>query len=145
MLQPDIYSFLNEGQIFGFNNNSKESDIVNKLGKPDEIEDYDNKGKYLHYDNLRFLITDKELSGIALFVMSSNVSYEIKVEDDVFVLNKNTPLTELLHLLNKIGLKWHIPYEQSKLDYLLVEIQSGVKIYYYLENNYLERITRSAM
>ena len=145
MLHIDIQAFLKKGQLLDLDRNTTENVIVNKLGKPDEIEDYGSKGKYLHYSNLRLLLSEGELSGVALFFMNSEASFEVRIDEDVFTINKSTPLTELLHVLNKTGLRWHIPYEHSKLDYLLVEVQSGVKIYYYLENNYLERITKSIL
>lgn len=142
MLQLDVQKFLKEGYLFDAAEIGTEELAIGKLGKPDEIEDYDDKGKYLHYDNVRLLFYENRLGGIAMFFMNHESAFEINIDDEVFMLQKSMPLTSLLHMLNKIGLIWTIPYEKSKLDYLLVEVQSGVKIYYYLENNRLERITR---
>jgi hypothetical protein len=142
-MQLDIIKFLKEGQLFEIREIETEDLTVKKLGKPDEIEDYGKKGKFFHYHNLRLSFFEDKLDGIAVFFRNSERTFEINVDDDVFVIGKNMPLTSMLHLLNTIGLKWTIQYEQSKLDYLLVEIQTGVKIYYNLENDHLERITKS--
>lgn len=143
MLKIDIQKFLKEGQLFPMNEIRTEDMVLNKLGKPDDVEDYGNTGRYLHYNNLRFLFSGNELSSIAIFFLNYETSFEINIDDQVFVVQKNIPLTSLLRMLNEMGLKWSVPYEQSKLDYLMVEIESGVKIYYYLENDRLERIVKT--
>jgi hypothetical protein len=142
MMQLNIRNFLEKGQLFDFNEIGTEKLLVARLGEPDDVEDYGDKGKYLHYKNLRFLFLQDSLDGIAIFFMNHETAFEVNIDNEVFIVHSGMPLTSLLHMLNKINLKWTIPYEQSKLDYLLIEIKSGVKIYYYFENNLLERITK---
>lgn len=143
MLQLNIQKFLREGQLFPMDEIRTEDLVLNKLGKPDDVEDYGSKGRYLHYNNLRFLFSGNELASIAIFFMNYETSFEINIDDEVFVLQRDMPLTSLLRMLNEISLRWSISYEQSKLDYLMVEIESGVKIYYYLENDRLERMIKT--
>lgn len=142
-MQVDIYTFLKEGRFLNFDGKTKEAGIVKEVGMPEEIEDYGRKGKYLHYHNLRFSLFEDSLVSIDLFFMGYSAEYTLTVEDDNVVICSDTPLIKIIDSLNKLGLKWSIPYESARLDYLLVEVASGVKIYFFLENGQINRISRS--
>jgi hypothetical protein len=142
MVQLDISIFFREGKLFDFDQNTKEIDIIQKLGNPSEVEEYGENGKYLHYDDLRFLILQGYLHSIDLFFMGNTNEYEIKIDNDIVAINSKISIIKILDILNKLGLKWNIIYESSKLDYLLTEVVSGVKIFYYFENGKIERISK---
>lgn len=137
----DIKEFISKGEIFGFNRQTLENNIIEKLGKCPEIEDYGNKGKFLHYDNLRLSINEGRLDGIDLFLMNSDKSYECFVDNEVISISENVSLLKMLGFLNLFQIKWNIPYAKSTLDYLLIELDSGVNIFYYYEEEKIERIS----
>jgi len=139
----DLDLFFEKGTLFNFNIETTENDVINLCGEPDEIEDYGKKGKYFHYDNLRFLFSHSQLGGIDLFFFNSDFSFKKTVGEDVFIIDKNIELVTILLLLNNYNLKWNIPYEKSLQDYLLLETSSELKIYYYFYNCKIERISRS--
>jgi len=130
------------GENLPFNAETNETDIINRLGQPSEIEEYGKFGRFLHYDNLRFSTFNKNLTGIDLFLINSNKSYEFPYDEDIFVINNKTPLLQILFLFNRIGLEWNIPYNNSKHDYLVIENGSNLKVFYYYEKMVLERISR---
>lgn len=127
----NIKAFISKGEIFGFNRQTLEKDIIEKLGKYPEIEDYGDKGKFLHYGNLRLSINEGKLDGIDLFLMNSNKNYECFIDNEVISINENVSLLKMLGFLNLFQIKWDIPYAKSILDYLLIELDSGVNIFYY--------------
>lgn len=143
MTNLNIQNFLKAGQLFDLNATETEESTIARLGKADEIEDYGDNGKFYHYDNARLQFLEGKLIGISMFFMNYDTAFEVNVDDEIFIIQKNMLLTRLIHLLNKLGLSWQIPYEQSRLDYLMLEVESGIKVYFYLENNRLERITKS--
>ena len=134
----NVETFLKEGTMSNFNESTTESNIVALLGVPDEIEEYGNRTKYLHYKGLRFSIFENYLNGVTVFFYD----YKIILEGEVIHINENTPLISFLDLLNKLSLKWQIPYENSKLDYLSIITSKGVNIYYYFENGKLIKMNR---
>lgn len=139
----NIVQFLKEKQTFGFNNKTTKDEIIKKFGENFELEDYGSKGCYLHYDNFRFSIFNEQLHGIDLF-FSNNIScFECSVSEQKFLINNNTTLLNILNLLNLLKLKWDIPFVKSNLDYLFIELYSGVYIIYYYEDEKLQRIGAS--
>ena len=64
------------------------------------------------------------------------------IGNDVLSISSRSSLSKILDYLNQMNLRWEIPYEKSKLDYLVIEIQSGITVYYYLYTSKLERISR---
>jgi len=143
MQTVDLLPFFIKGNLFDFDENTSEKRIIEVLGPPDEIEDYSGKGKFFHYNNLRFFLSENRLNGISIFFINSEEGYEVKVDEETFHINKNISLVKILQLLNQLELTWIIPYEQSKLDYLLVEVEKNLKIFYYFDGDCLERISKS--
>jgi hypothetical protein len=140
MVEYDFNEFLRTGKLLDFDQNTTEISIVDKLGNPEDVEDYGNQGKYLHYSNLRLSISHGFLDRITIFFMNYSNQLELKINAEKIIINKNTPISRFLNSLNELKLRWNIPYESSKLDYVLIEVMPCIKIYYYLENGKLERI-----
>ena len=138
MIHLDIETFMVKGQLFGFNKETTETEVTERLGKGFEVEDYGKNGKYLHYENLRFSFSQERLTGMDVFLINSDKTYECNTPDGIVMINKTTSLLKMLSALNSLGLKWEIPYAKSKLDYLLIEISSGLKIFYYFEKEVLD-------
>jgi hypothetical protein len=134
----DIKTFLLTGEIYGLNKGITEEDAIQKIGKIFEVEDYGSKGKYLHYDNLRLSISNGELTGMDLYLKNSEESYECNVLGETIAINKNTSLLKMLNILNQLELRWEISYMKSRLDYLQLEISSGVNIFFYFEKEIIE-------
>lgn len=142
-LSFDFETFLKKGNFHNFNAATTEEDVANAFGNPDEIEDYDQKGRYFHYGSFRFLFSQKKLRGIDLLFFNSDFNLSLFVEEDTFIIDKNIELPAFLLLLNKYKLRWNIPYDRSLQDYLLLETSSGICIYYYFYNSKIERISCS--
>ena len=113
------------------------------VGPPSEVEDYGKKGKFLHYDFLRFGIIDRHLCDVSFFFYNTTASFSLTSDDRTYVIEKCTPLTSMLALLNEWGVNWEIPYQESNLDYSVVKVSNGIRIYYYLYDDSLERISKS--
>jgi hypothetical protein len=143
MQQLDFYQFLRNGLLTGLSVGCKESEIFKLLGHPAEIEDYGRKGKYLHYDYLRFGLTDDCLSDITYFFYNTKAHFKIQSGEEIYQINESTPLTRVLNLLNEWEVPWEIPFQESNLDYAVVKLGNGNKIYYYLYTSKLERISRN--
>lgn len=141
-MEVDIKRFIEKGELYGFTSNTNEEQVVSLLGQPDEVEEYLNKGKFLHYENVRFSLTKDRLNSIDIFLFATENEYLIKKDEDDFVLNANTSFASLLCLVNALNVPWEIPYAKSNMDYLLLELSSGVTIYYYYHNEKVERISR---
>jgi hypothetical protein len=140
MAEDDFNEFFRTGKLLEFGQNTTADWIVDKLGNPEEVEEYGNKGRYLHYGNLRLSITNGFLDRVTIFFMNYSDQYELRIGEEKITINKNTPICSILKTLNQLNLRWNIPYESSKLDYALIEVLPCIKIYYYLENGMLERI-----
>lgn len=143
MPQFDFYQFLRNGQMAGLTIGSKEADVINLLGQPIEIEDYGSKGRFLHYDYLRFGINDGYLFDVTYFFYNTQACFLIQLEEETYQIRDATPLTTVLSLLNEWKVLWEIPFQESNLDYALVKLNNGIKIYYHLYTNKLERISRN--
>ena len=143
MQQLNFYQFLRNGLLTGLSGSFNESDIIKQFGQPTEIEDYAKKGKYLHYDYLRIGLIDDCLFDITYFFYNTNAHFTIQSGEETYQINESTPLTLVLNLLNEWKVPWEIPFQESNLDYAVVKLGNGNKIYYYLYNNKLERITRN--
>jgi hypothetical protein len=113
------------------------------MGPNTEIEDYGKNAKFLRYDYLRFGITEGHLSDITFFFYNTTVSFSLTSDDSTYAIEKCTPLTSMIALLNEWGLGWEIPYQVSKLDYAVVKVSNGIRIYYYLHDNSLESLSKS--
>jgi len=138
MPQLDFYQFLRSGQMEGLTIGSKETDVINLLGQPTEIEDYGRKGRFLHYDYLRFGINDGYLSDVTYFFYNTEACFSIQLEEETYQIKDATPLTTVLSLLNECKVSWEIPFQESNLDYALVKLKNGIKIYYQLYTNKLD-------
>jgi len=143
MPQPDFYQFLLNEQMTELTIGFKETDVTSLLGQPSEIEDYGKKGKFLHYDYLRFFINDGNLFDITYFFYNTQASFTIQTEEKKYEINDSTPLTAILSLLNEQQVSWEIPFQESNLDYAVVKLNNGIKIYFHLGSNRLERISRN--
>ena len=142
MVSFDFTRFLRSGQLLDFSEISTEENIIEELGPPEYIEDYENAGKFLHYGDLRFAIRHGLLTSIEVFFLGGGNRYELYIGNDVLSISSRSSLSKILDYLNQMNLRWEIPYEKSKLDYLVIEIQSGITVYYYLYTSKLERISR---
>ena len=142
MVNFNIERYLKFGSVYEFTNQTSENEIYSILGKPSEIEDYGKNGRFLHYENLRLTITNDRLKVADLFLMNSDVNYTLGQDGEVLQINRKTSLLKILYFFNNSSLKWHIPFDKFKLDYLLVEVSSGLSIFYYYGTEELERISR---
>ena len=141
----DIQMFLTKGKFFNFFKESTIKNVIELLGNTYEIEDYGNGGKYFHYENLRLFFLNDKLSGIDIFLFNSNKTYECLLETNKFEISENTSLLKFIQFLNLLKIKWVIDSENSNLDYLLLRISiSAVTIYFYFEEEKIERISLSS-
>ena len=54
------------------------------------------------------------------------------------MIEKTTPMTSVLALLNVLKLQWEIPYRDSSLDYAVAKLSNGITIIYHLDSNQME-------
>lgn len=140
----DFEKFIKHGSILGFSENSEESAIIEILGNPSEIESYTNGGKYLHYENVRFSFFQNYLNGITLSFYKNSINIvQCSSGNEIFSVNENTSLIEMIALLNKFKIRWEISYEKSKLDYLQITTSSSIEIYYYYYDSKLVKINKT--
>lgn len=145
MQQLDFYNFFRNGLSTMLTDRYKESDIIKLFGEPAEVEDYGNKGKFLHYDYLRIGVKDDHLFDITYFFYNTKANFAVEIGEETYQINESTPLTTMLYILNEWKVPWNIPIQESCLDYAVVNLGNGNKIYYHLHANKLERISCHAM
>jgi hypothetical protein len=145
MVKIEFTDFFNFGNVFGFTEKTTETEIISKLGQPVEVEDYGPNGKYLHYDTLRFSINKHVLRFVDIFFMNTDNDFGVEFKDEVLSINKWTTVLDVLHYLNQCGIKWEISYGNSFLDYLVIETEKKIYIYFYYENKCIERISKTYM
>src|SRR5690606_19026273 len=120
--------------------NSKD-ELISIFGNPEYIEDYGTKGKFYHYKEARWAV-NLHIEYLDIFFINSNISFPVFIEEEEFLINRDTSIGTLIYIFNSFSIKWDIPYKKSKMDYLQIEIENGIIIYYYLYNNKIERITK---
>lgn len=143
MVYVDFKLFLLEGKMFNFSENTSEAETIDMLGQPSDVEDYGKRGKFLHYDDLRLSIShNDQLEYVDYFFMNTDLSIKIELDEQSFLINKNFRVPQMLEFLNLHRLKWDIPYNLSRQDYLLIEVENGIRVYYYYPTEELERISK---
>lgn len=142
MKAEEFETLLKTGSLYGFNQSTREMDIIKILGDYTETERYGEQSKFVHYDNLRFSINDGKMNGISLSFYKTNLNFRLTVEDKIFDINQNVSVLRMLELLNYFSLEWEIPYKNSKLDYLQINTSSMLNIFYYYDTESLVKINR---
>ncbi|KYP13815.1 hypothetical protein [Flavihumibacter sp. CACIAM 22H1] len=140
MKKFDFNLFFFRGEFNGITQVSTETDLINHMGKPDDVEDYGDNGKFFHYGEIRVSL-NRRVEYVDIFFINTDAKFDVSIEENYFLIDKNTTVSAIVHMLNLANLKWVISYEKSNLDYLLIEVGNGLSFYFYLSGDKLERIS----
>lgn len=100
----------------------------------------DADSRFYYSENLRFFYTQSILQQVVVFFQNYETSYELRLDDEIIFLNSCSTIEKIIYFLNAKQIKWKIDYEQSKLDYLILDLQSDVRLIFYLYSEVLDRI-----
>lgn len=96
--------------------------------------------RFFYSENLRFCFAQSILQQVVVFFHNEESIYELKVDEEIILLNSGSTIEKIIYFLNVKQIKWKIDYEQSKLDYLIIDLQSDVRLIFYLYTQVLDRI-----
>ncbi len=48
----------------------------------------------------------------------------------------------MIHLYNEAQIRWQISYDNPKLDYLVLEVENGINVYFYYHTEEIERVSK---
>lgn len=116
--------------------------IEDSFGKPDSIELYHETHLFYHYDNIKFDIRDSKLERVVIYFLNFEKEYKISVFDgEMITLDKDSSIGQIIQSLNANLIKWVVKYEESMHDYFVIDLESGVRMFFYLYTDQLERVS----
>jgi hypothetical protein len=138
----DLRTIFTSDNFLSLSRQMSERDVIRVMGLPSEVEDYGEAGKFLHYGSVRFSISGNHLDYVDCFFLNTDLNFKLNIDDQEFLIDKDCSVLTLIQILNMESLEWSISSEQSKLDYFVIDISKGTKVFYYLYKEKLERITK---
>ncbi|MFT3676838.1 MAG: hypothetical protein QM781_13175 [Chitinophagaceae bacterium] len=116
--------------------------VTNEFGKPNDIEFYDDGNIFYHYDNIKLGFRDSKLERVVIYFLNFENEYKItSIDSKPVLLNRDISVGLIIQYLNAKQIKWFVKYEESMHDYLVIDLESGARIFFYLYSGQLERIT----
>jgi hypothetical protein len=136
----DLINFFQNGTLKGFTPGNTKSDLMNRLGKPEYIEEYRNGFYYFHYGDIRFGIDKDIITEIDIILSSdTDLAFENTYDFD-FSFSKSMKLNHVFILLSTFGLKYEIDDKWSNRECLIIIVNKIMKIYYDLYKNEILKI-----
>lgn len=142
----DILEFLKKARLEKISLGITQNELEKYLGIPEQVsEDKKQNSIIWGYENVQYTFHNSKLIAVIIYFIGRKVSYQIEsnIATERSHLSTDIYLHELLFILNLNKIEFQINKHNSYHSQLCLELSNSIRIYYNLEDGYLDKIILS--